>query len=245
MGGKQRLEMDEDSSTEWKTWQAHSFGKRNVFRLHLTHHWCRLLLPWPLVLHPLPLSAKNKVCSCLISQQERWDQAAPTPIQSLVNVKCTLYAVAAQAPTVRFAAPVQRNQLRHQVIPPELSCPTLHTAFCCSPCVLKKCECYHTDKWLQMWPVFQAKKLGSKPQCQPVLSNLNSNFQIKCFSILDACPWMSTCKRGHVQYQTWFECFSIAQGVGQYKPSFCICVVHLENKGRTKVVKEGTFQITV
>ena len=28
--------MDEDSSTEHKTWQAYSFGKRNVFRLHLT-----------------------------------------------------------------------------------------------------------------------------------------------------------------------------------------------------------------
>ena len=27
--------MDEDSSTERKTWQVHSFGKRNVFRLHL------------------------------------------------------------------------------------------------------------------------------------------------------------------------------------------------------------------
>ena len=27
--------MDEDSSTEQKTWQVYSFGKRNVFRLHL------------------------------------------------------------------------------------------------------------------------------------------------------------------------------------------------------------------
>ena len=27
--------MDEDSSTGQKTWQAYSFGKRNVFRLHL------------------------------------------------------------------------------------------------------------------------------------------------------------------------------------------------------------------
>ena len=27
--------MDEDSSTEQKTWQVCSFGKRNVFRLHL------------------------------------------------------------------------------------------------------------------------------------------------------------------------------------------------------------------
>ena len=34
MGSK--LEMDEDSRTEQKTWrQAYSFGKRNVFRLHL------------------------------------------------------------------------------------------------------------------------------------------------------------------------------------------------------------------
>ena len=68
MGSKQRLEMDEDSSMEWKMWQAYSFGKRKVFRFHLTHHCCRLLLPWPLVLHPLPRSAKNNVCSCLISQ---------------------------------------------------------------------------------------------------------------------------------------------------------------------------------
>ena len=34
-GCKQRLEMDEDSSTEQKTWHVYSFGKRNVFRLHL------------------------------------------------------------------------------------------------------------------------------------------------------------------------------------------------------------------
>ena len=27
--------MDEDSSTELKTWQVYSFGKRMVFRLHL------------------------------------------------------------------------------------------------------------------------------------------------------------------------------------------------------------------
>ena len=27
--------MDEDSSTEQETWQVYSFGKRNVFRLHL------------------------------------------------------------------------------------------------------------------------------------------------------------------------------------------------------------------
>ena len=30
-----RLEMDEDSSTERKTWQVYSFGKINVLRLHL------------------------------------------------------------------------------------------------------------------------------------------------------------------------------------------------------------------
>ena len=35
MGSKRKLKMDEDSSTEKKTWQVHSFGKRNVFRLHL------------------------------------------------------------------------------------------------------------------------------------------------------------------------------------------------------------------
>ena len=34
-GSKQRLEMDEDSRTEQKTWQVYSFWKRNVFRLHL------------------------------------------------------------------------------------------------------------------------------------------------------------------------------------------------------------------
>ena len=34
-GSKLRLEMDEDSSMEQKTWQVYSFGKRNVFRLHL------------------------------------------------------------------------------------------------------------------------------------------------------------------------------------------------------------------
>ena len=27
--------MDEDSSLEQKTWQIYSFGKRNIFRLHL------------------------------------------------------------------------------------------------------------------------------------------------------------------------------------------------------------------
>ena len=32
--GQQRLEMDEDSSTEHKTRQVYSFGKRSVFRLH-------------------------------------------------------------------------------------------------------------------------------------------------------------------------------------------------------------------
>ena len=32
MGSKQRLELDEDSSTEQKTWQVYSFGKINVFR---------------------------------------------------------------------------------------------------------------------------------------------------------------------------------------------------------------------
>ena len=35
MGSKQRLEMDEDSSMEQKTWQVYSLGKRNVFRLHM------------------------------------------------------------------------------------------------------------------------------------------------------------------------------------------------------------------
>ena len=35
MGGKLRLEMDGDSSTEQKTWQVYSLGKRNIFRLHL------------------------------------------------------------------------------------------------------------------------------------------------------------------------------------------------------------------
>ena len=34
-GSKQRLETDEDSSTKQKTWRVYSFGKRNVFRLHL------------------------------------------------------------------------------------------------------------------------------------------------------------------------------------------------------------------
>ena len=34
-GSKQRFETDEDSSMEQKTWQVYSFGKRNVFRLHL------------------------------------------------------------------------------------------------------------------------------------------------------------------------------------------------------------------
>ena len=31
-GSKQRLEMNEDSSTQRKTWQVYSFGKRNVLR---------------------------------------------------------------------------------------------------------------------------------------------------------------------------------------------------------------------
>ena len=35
MGSIRKFEMDEDSSTEQKTWQVHSFGKQNVFRLHL------------------------------------------------------------------------------------------------------------------------------------------------------------------------------------------------------------------
>ena len=35
MGSKQRLERDEDSSTEWKAWQVYSFGKITVFRLRL------------------------------------------------------------------------------------------------------------------------------------------------------------------------------------------------------------------
>ena len=35
MGSKQRLELGADSSMEQKTWQVYSFGKRNVFRLHL------------------------------------------------------------------------------------------------------------------------------------------------------------------------------------------------------------------
>ena len=35
MGSKQSLEMDEDSSTEQKTWQVYSFGKRNVLRFVL------------------------------------------------------------------------------------------------------------------------------------------------------------------------------------------------------------------
>ena len=35
MGSKWRLETDEDSSMEQKTWQVYSFGKRNVCRLHL------------------------------------------------------------------------------------------------------------------------------------------------------------------------------------------------------------------
>ena len=29
---KQRPEMNRDNSTEWKTWQVYSFGKRNVLR---------------------------------------------------------------------------------------------------------------------------------------------------------------------------------------------------------------------
>ena len=32
---KRRLEMDEDSSTDQKTWQVYNFVKRNIFRLHL------------------------------------------------------------------------------------------------------------------------------------------------------------------------------------------------------------------
>ena len=32
--------MDEDSSTEQKTWQVYSFGKRNVFMLHLNCLYC-------------------------------------------------------------------------------------------------------------------------------------------------------------------------------------------------------------
>ena len=35
MGIKQRLEMDEDSSMEQKTWRVYSFEKRNGFRLDL------------------------------------------------------------------------------------------------------------------------------------------------------------------------------------------------------------------
>ena len=35
MGSKQRLEVDEESSMEQKTWQVYSFGQKNVFRLHL------------------------------------------------------------------------------------------------------------------------------------------------------------------------------------------------------------------
>ena len=31
MGSKQRLEMDEDRSMEWKTWKAYGLGKRRVF----------------------------------------------------------------------------------------------------------------------------------------------------------------------------------------------------------------------
>ena len=34
-GSKRRLQLDEDSSTEQKTWQPYSFGKRYVFRVHL------------------------------------------------------------------------------------------------------------------------------------------------------------------------------------------------------------------
>ena len=34
-GNKQRLEMDEGSSMEQKTWQVYTSGKINVFRLHL------------------------------------------------------------------------------------------------------------------------------------------------------------------------------------------------------------------
>ena len=35
-GSKRGLDVDDDSSTEQKIWQVCSFGKRNVFRLHLT-----------------------------------------------------------------------------------------------------------------------------------------------------------------------------------------------------------------
>ena len=38
-----RLEMDEDSSMEQKTWQVISFGKRNVFRLHLIEIYIYIL----------------------------------------------------------------------------------------------------------------------------------------------------------------------------------------------------------
>ena len=31
--------MDEDSSTEQKTWQVYSLGKINVFRLHFSEYW--------------------------------------------------------------------------------------------------------------------------------------------------------------------------------------------------------------
>ena len=42
MGITQRLEMDEDSSMEQKTWQVYSFGKSYVFRLYLkqSNHHC-------------------------------------------------------------------------------------------------------------------------------------------------------------------------------------------------------------
>ena len=35
--------MDEDSITEQKTWQIYSFGKINVFRLHLNDSWSETL----------------------------------------------------------------------------------------------------------------------------------------------------------------------------------------------------------
>ena len=43
-GGKQRLEMDEDSSTEQKTLHVYNFGKSNVIRLNLNEsreNFCR------------------------------------------------------------------------------------------------------------------------------------------------------------------------------------------------------------
>ena len=64
--------MDEDSSTKQKTWQVYSFGKRNVFRLHLSESAFHPVWPIPLCSFPQGRVGQGSRCLVVYTNCSSW-----------------------------------------------------------------------------------------------------------------------------------------------------------------------------